>query len=320
MITTELNFNKWGEYSKEIRKRVINPKHQGEITEEYAEKLYSRIIVTELDADLYDDAIKLFWAVDNNENILDAKFKSFGRDLTVSVYDIMTELCIDKSIDEVSKLTKMDLEKALRDDENTPSVPADTMEVFELAIAVIKKAIRNYKGVTIDSFSDDYVICDCARVTLGEIKKVIEEENITRVEDLVNSTKAGAFCKSCLKPGGLEEKEIYLVDIIKELNEKRQRNQESIENGQEGAFETLSKEKQISIIEEVLDEDVRPMLLMDGGNMEILDIVESSPHLDLYIRYLGACNGCSAGSSGTLYAIESILQRKVYENLRVLLI
>lgn len=318
MITTGLNFNKWGEYSKEIRKRVINPKHQGEITQEYADKMYARVIVTELEADMFDDAIKLFWAVDNNQNILDAKFKSFGRDLTVSVYDIMTELCIDKNIEEVSKLTRVDLEKALRDEENTPSVPADTMEVFDLAIAVIKKAIRNYKGITVDSFSDDYIVCDCTKMSLGEIKKVIEEENITRVEDLVNSTKVGAFCKSCVKPGGLEEKEIYLVDIVNELNEKKQRDQESVENGQEGAFETLSKEKQISIIEDVLDEDVRPMLIMDGGNMEIIDIVESLPHLDLYIRYLGACNGCSAGSTGTLYAIESILQRKVYENLRVL--
>ena len=57
---------------------------------------------------------------------------------------------------------------------------------------------------------------------------------------------------------------------------------------------------------------------MDGGNMEILDIVESPPHHDLYIRYLGACSGCSAGSMGTLYAIESILQSKVNENIRVL--
>ena len=52
--------------------------------------------------------------------------------------------------------------------------------------------------------------------------------------------------------------------------------------------------------------------------MEILDIVESPPHHDLYIRYLGACSGCSSGSMGTLYAIESILQSKVNENIRVL--
>ena len=83
-------------------------------------------------------------------------------------------------------------------------------------------------------------------------------------------------------------------------------------------FINMTKAQKIELIEDVLDYDVRPMLIMDGGNMEILDIVESSPHFDLYIRYLGACSGCSAGSMGTLYAIESVLQRKVDENIRVL--
>ncbi len=80
----------------------------------------------------------------------------------------------------------------------------------------------------------------------------------------------------------------------------------------------MTKEQKLELIEDVLDDDVRPMLVMDGGNMEILDIVESAPHHYLYIRYLGACSGFSAGGMGTLYAIESILQSKVNENIRVL--
>ena len=80
----------------------------------------------------------------------------------------------------------------------------------------------------------------------------------------------------------------------------------------------MSKDERIKLIEDVLDDDVRPMLIMDGGNMEVLELVESAPHYDLYIRYLGACSGCSAGSMGTLYAIESILQSKIDENIRVL--
>ena len=52
--------------------------------------------------------------------------------------------------------------------------------------------------------------------------------------------------------------------------------------------------------------------------MEIIDIKENIPHYDLYIRYLGSCSGCSSGSTGTLYAIESVLQQKIDENLRVL--
>ena len=52
--------------------------------------------------------------------------------------------------------------------------------------------------------------------------------------------------------------------------------------------------------------------------MEIIDIKENLPHYDLYIRYLGSCSGCASGSTGTLYAIESILQQKIDDNIRVL--
>jgi NifU-like protein len=62
------------------------------------------------------------------------------------------------------------------------------------------------------------------------------------------------------------------------------------------------------------------MLIMDGGDMEIIDIKENMPNYDLYIRYLGACSSCSTGSTGTLYAIESVLKQKVDENIRVLAI
>jgi len=57
---------------------------------------------------------------------------------------------------------------------------------------------------------------------------------------------------------------------------------------------------------------------MDGGDMEILDIKENGTYIDVYIRYLGACSGCASASTGTLYAIESILKEKLDENIRVL--
>jgi NifU-like protein len=83
-------------------------------------------------------------------------------------------------------------------------------------------------------------------------------------------------------------------------------------------FDKMTLVQRIKAIDSVLDSDIRPMLVMDGGNMEIIDIKENLPHYDLYIRYLGSCSGCSSGSSGTLYAIESVLQQKIDENLRVL--
>ncbi len=71
-------------------------------------------------------------------------------------------------------------------------------------------------------------------------------------------------------------------------------------------------------VESVLDENIRQMLVMDGGNMEVLDIKENGGHIDIYIRYLGACSGCASSSTGTLYAIEATLKEKLDESIRVL--
>ena len=52
--------------------------------------------------------------------------------------------------------------------------------------------------------------------------------------------------------------------------------------------------------------------------MEILDIKENGSHIDIYIRYLGACSGCASANTGTLFAIEGILREKLDENIRVI--
>jgi NifU-like protein len=83
------------------------------------------------------------------------------------------------------------------------------------------------------------------------------------------------------------------------------------------AFKEMDVDAKREVIEALLDRDVRPMLIMDGGNMEILDIQENGEHTDIYIRYLGACSGCAASSLGTLYAIGNTLREKFGENIRV---
>jgi NifU-like protein len=83
-------------------------------------------------------------------------------------------------------------------------------------------------------------------------------------------------------------------------------------------FESLSTDEKLKIIEEVLDDKIRPMLAMDGGSMDVLELKEDTQYFDIYIRYGGACDGCESGSTGTLYAIESILRDSLdEENIRV---
>lgn len=313
----------WDEYSNEVQRRMNNPTHMGEITEEQASQIGGKLIVADFGAESCGDAVRLYWVVDeSNDKIVAAKFKSFGCGTAIASSDVMTELCLGKTVDEAVKITNLDVERALRDEPNTPAVPPQKMHCSVMAYDVIKKAASQYKGVDAESFETEYIVCECARVSLSTIREVIKLNDLKTVEQITDYTKAGAFCKSCIRPGGHEKKDIYLVDILadvrKEMAEEKLRI--AAEAGASGtnSFDKMTIVQKIKAVEVILDEYIRPMLVMDGGNMEIIDIKENSPYYDLYIRYLGSCSGCASGSSGTLYAIESVLKQKVDENIRVL--
>lgn len=313
----------WDEYSDIVTDRMNNPQHQGEIKEEEAQALNADLIVADFGAESCGDAVRLYWAVEKEtQKIVASKFKSFGCGTAIASSDIMTELCLGKTVDEAVKITNIDVEKAMRDTPDVPAVPPQKMHCSVMAYDVIKKAAATYKGVDMESFETDIIVCECARVTLDTIQEVIRINDLTTVEQITDYTKAGAFCKSCIKPGGHEEKEYYLVDILDDVRkemaqEKLTQAADASESG-EGDFGSMTIVQRIKVIDAVIDEHIRPMLVMDGGNMEIIDIKDNAPYYDLYIRYLGACSTCATGSTGTLYAIESVLKQKVDENLRVL--
>lgn len=313
----------WDEYSNQVVNRMNNPKHQGEITEERAAELGAKLIVADFGAESCGDAVRLYWAVDEaSDKILESKFKSFGCGTAIASSDVMAELCIGKTVDEAVKITNIDVEFALRDTPDVPAVPPQKMHCSVMAYDVIKKAAADYKGVDMESFEQEQIICECARVSLATLKDVIRINKLTTVEQITDYTKAGAFCKSCIKPGGHEAKDIYLVDVLADMLAERE--QEKLKTAADASaageltFDKMTLVQRIKTIDSVLDSDIRPMLVMDGGNMEIIDIKENIPHYDLYIRYLGSCSGCSSGSTGTLFAIESVLQQKIDENIRVL--
>ena len=313
----------WDEYSNQVVNRMNNPKHQGEITEERAAELGAKLIVADFGAESCGDAVRLYWAVDEaSDKILESKFKSFGCGTAIASSDVMAELCIGKTVDEAVKITNIDVEFALRDTPDVPAVPPQKMHCSVMAYDVIKKAAAEYKGVDMESFEEEQIICECARVSLATLKEVIRINKLTTIEEITDYTKAGAFCKSCIKPGGHEAKDIYLVDVLRDVmaemeHEKLKTAADASAAGQL-TFDKMTLVQRIKTIDAVLDSDIRPMLVMDGGNMEIIDIKENMPHYDLYIRYLGSCSGCASGSTGTLFAIEAVLQQKVDENIRVL--
>ena len=69
----------------------------------------------------------------------------------------------------------------------------------------------------------------------------------------------------------------------------------------------------IRLIEGLLDERIRPYLAGDGGWLEIVELAEST----LRIRYQGACGSCPSSLTGTLMAIENMIQDEIDPEIKV---
>jgi Fe-S cluster biogenesis protein NfuA len=67
-------------------------------------------------------------------------------------------------------------------------------------------------------------------------------------------------------------------------------------------------------INAVLDANVRPALAGDGGGLQVMEFKDYV----LTVHYQGACGGCPSSTSGTLFAIQNLLQRLVDSRIQVL--
>jgi len=316
----------WESYSRKVNDRMLNPRHLGEITAEEAAARGARLVVADWGAEVCGDAIRAFWAVDAaTGRILDARFKTFGCGTAIASSDMMCEMIIGTTVDEAMKITNLDVERALRDDEDTAAIPPQKMHCSVMAYDVIRKAASEYKGIDMDSLEAEEIVCPCARVSLRTVRDVIRINDLHTVEEITRFTKAGAFCKSCIRPGGHEARRHYLVDILRDVRAEMDR--EAAGRAPTGAagsgpaaarpFPELGLVQKLRALERVLDEKVRPNLLRDGGNLEVVDVKDNGGITEVRISYSGACRGCPSATVGTLSVIEEVLTTELDPRIRV---
>ncbi len=307
----------WENYSDKVSDRMNNPRFMGEISEEEAEAKGAKLIIADFGADSCGDAVRLYWMVDpKTDIIIDSKYKSFGCGTAIASSDITAELCIGKTVDEAVKITNIDVEKALRDTPDKPAVPPQKMHCSVMAYDVIKKAASLYKQVDMSVFEDEEIVCECARVSLSTIKEVIKLNDLKTVEEITQYTKAGAFCKSCIKPGGHEERKFYLEDILRDTRAEMERERLNF-SSETQTFSEMTLIQKHKKVDKAITESILPILNADGGSVEVVDMQEVDDYTDVYIKYKGACAGCAASRTGTYEAIADTLRKKVDESIRV---
>lgn len=113
-------------------------------------------------------------------------------------------------------------------------------------------------------------------------------------------------------------------DLMREIAEPiRETESEELEQAQvdapgasddeDGEQDWSKDDPRIEQIEEVLESEIMPYLEGDGGGLHIKGMSEDT----LKIEYQGACGSCPASITGTLMAIERLIQREVDPDLSV---
>ena len=69
----------------------------------------------------------------------------------------------------------------------------------------------------------------------------------------------------------------------------------------------------IPVIRDIIEDYILPYLEADGGGIKIKGLVDDQ----LFIQYEGACGTCPSATTGTIMAIEALIQREVDPELDV---
>lgn len=242
------------------------------------------------------DALKLTIKVNKDTDVIeDAKFETFGCASAIASSSILTEMVKGKTIAEASKITNQDIADALG------TLPAEKMHCSVMGMEALEAAVKSYrqggKAVVFEQQSEK-IVCHCFNVSEETIIKAIRANHLKTVDDVTHFTKAGGGCGRC--KGEIQK----ILDKVNGAHET---------SNAPKTFAQMTLVEKIRKIEQVLESDVRPMLNMDGGSAELVDVNGTV----VKVRLVGMCSGC-AGAAGTLkHVIEKALQEKVDPSLTV---
>lgn len=89
---------------------------------------------------------------------------------------------------------------------------------------------------------------------------------------------------------------------------------EVIPGGYPGWME-LPLKKKIAVIEQVLDQDIRPYIALDAGGVSVLNLINDK---ELVIAYQGSCTSCYSAIGTTLSYIQQVIRAKVHPDIVVI--
>ena len=275
------------EYTDKVKKYFLEPVNVGEIEDADG--------VGEVGSLACGDALKLSFKLDDQGKVADAKFQTFGCASAIASSSMLTELMKGKTLEEIEKITNQDIAEALG------GLPPEKMHCSVMGQEALEAAIANFKGQEAPVHEEGEVICQCFGVTDEDIRKVALANQLHTVEEITNYTKAGGGCGQCVDKIAELLAQIWEQPLeASGISVKRPRNK-------------LTIMQKIKLIEETLEREVRPALLTDGGNIELVDIDGSK----VMVALRGRCSSCSASQATLSQFVQAKLREFVEPDLVV---
>lgn len=233
------------------------------------------------------DALTLMFKLDKDGRIADVKFKTFGCASAIASSSALTEIIKGMTLEEAGLVTNQQIADYLG------GLPEQKMHCSVMGREALEAAIENYKtGGTTKKILEGKVVCNCFGITQEEIERVVRENNLTTVEEVTNYTKAGGGCGLC-KPD--------IEAIIETIRKER----ESAKTAETDAPRKMTTLQKIKLIQETLDDVIRPMLKRDGGDLELIDIDGDR----VIISFRGMCANCNVAQ----FTMKDVVEAKLRE-------
>jgi len=275
------------EYTDKVREFFLNPRNVGEIQDADA--------VGEVGSLACGDALKLYLKVDAQDRIVDATFQTFGCASAIASSSALTELIKGKTVDEALKITNKDIANYLG------GLPKEKMHCSVMGQQALEAAVRNLRGQAEPMPElEGELVCHCFGVTDALIRKAILENNLRTVEEITNFTKAGGGCGDCVP-----HLESILASVagetLKPLAPARP------------ATKKLTNLQRMQLVTKVIDEEIRPSLQKDRGDIELVDIEGTI----VIVALRGACSSCPSSQLTLKEFVETRLRELVEPEITV---
>lgn len=274
------------EYTDKVLEHFVNPQNVGEVENPDG--------VGEVGSLACGDALKLTFKLDKDGKISDAKFKTFGCASAIASSSALTEIIKGMTLEDAAKVTNKDIADFLG------GLPEQKMHCSVMGREALEAAIENYHthGTVVKKLEGN-VVCRCFGITDKEIEKVVIENNLSTPDEVMNYCKAGGGCGSCKG------------EIAKIIEKVKPESKAAVQAPVKP--KKLTNIQKISLIQQTINEQIRPALKSHGGDIELIDIEGDK----VIVAFRGMCAQCKMAEFTMKDVVESKLKEFVSDSITV---